>query len=116
MSDEANMSDDVTDASEAETNEGGVLDESAIELGPDADIEGVPIAQVAARLTWGISASRIRRREGSTTIRTPDGPRELGDLLDETDRSYFESRQDFRSTMDRVIGSGPVSADSTADS
>ncbi|AWB28656.1 DUF5789 family protein [Halococcoides cellulosivorans] len=84
----------------------------SIELGPDADVEGVPIAQVAARLTWGIEASRIRRREGSTTVRTPDGPRTVDDLLDETDRTYFESRQDFRAAIEDVIGSGPVPAES----
>ncbi|MFW6436152.1 MAG: DUF5789 family protein [Halococcoides sp.] len=84
---------------------------SSIELGPDADVEGVPVAQVAARLTWGIEASRIRRREGSTTVRTPDGPRSVADLLDETDRTYFESRQDFRAAIDDVIGAGPVPSD-----
>ncbi|MFB6163376.1 MAG: DUF5789 family protein [Halococcoides sp.] len=97
------------DASEDES------ESDPLALGPDADIDGVPIAQVAARLSWGISASRIRRREGSTTIRTPDGPRTVADLLDETDRSYFESRQDFRSAMDRVIGTGPVPSDASAD-
>ncbi|QSG12688.1 Uncharacterized protein HSBGL_2282 [Halapricum desulfuricans] len=83
-------------------------DEPAIELGDGADVEGVPIAQVSARLMWGIEKSDVRRREGDTAIRTPDGPRELGEILDEIDAVYFDRRQAFESAVRDVIGHGPV--------
>ncbi|QSG08184.1 DUF5789 family protein [Halapricum desulfuricans] len=83
-------------------------DEPAIELGDGADVEGVPIAQVSARLMWGIEKSDVRRREGDTVIRTPDGPRELGEILDEIDAVYFDRRQAFESAVRNVIGHGPV--------
>jgi len=82
--------------------------EPAVELGEGRDLEGVPIAQVSARLMWGIEKSDVRRREGDTVIRTPDGPRELGDVLDEIDRTYFDRRQTFESAVRDVIGHGPV--------
>ncbi|MCU4719354.1 DUF5789 family protein [Halapricum hydrolyticum] len=83
-------------------------DEPAVELGGGQEVEGVPIAQVSARLMWGIEKSDVRRREGDTTIRTPDGPRELGDVLDEIDETYFDRRQTFESAVRDVIGHGPV--------
>ncbi|QSG07082.1 DUF5789 family protein [Halapricum desulfuricans] len=83
-------------------------DEPAVELGDGADVEGVPIAQVSARLMWGIEKSDVRRREGDTLIRTPDGPRELGEVLDEIDQVYFDRRQAFESAVRDVIGHGPV--------
>jgi len=83
-------------------------DEPAVELGEGQDVRGVPVAQVSARLMWGIEKSDVRRREGDTVIRTPDGPRELGDVLDEIDRTYFDRRQTFESAVRDVIGHGPV--------
>jgi len=83
-------------------------DGPAVELGEGSEVEGVPIAQVSARLMWGIEKSDIRRREGDTVIRTPDGPQELGGILDEIDETYFDRRQSFESAVRDVIGHGPV--------
>ena len=83
-------------------------EEPAVELGTGPDVEGAPVARVASRLTWGIEQSEIRRREGDVEIRTPDGPRELGDVLDEVDIPYFESRTEFESAVRDVTGVGPV--------
>jgi hypothetical protein len=82
--------------------------EPAVELGAAEEVEGVPIAQVSARLLWGIEKSDVRRREGDTVVRTPDGPRELGEILDEIDETYFDRRQSFESAVRDVIGHGPV--------
>lgn len=80
----------------------------AVELGPGEPVEGAPLARVTARLHFGIERSEILRREGETAIRTPDGPRELGDVLEETDETYFPTRQDLERTVRDVIGRGPV--------
>lgn len=88
-------------------------EEPAVELGEGEDVEGVPLAQVSARLMWGLQKSDLRRREGDTVIRTPDGPRELGDVLDEVEETYFDRRQSFEDAVREVIGTGPVP---TADS
>jgi len=85
-------------------------DEPAVELGEGEPVEGVPTSQVSARLMWGIEMSDLRRREGDTVVRTPDGPRELGDILDEIDETYFDRRQSFESAVRDVIGFGPVSS------
>ena len=55
----------------------------AVELGEATPVEGVPLAQVASRLTWAMERSEVRRREGDTEIRTADGPRALADVLRE---------------------------------
>jgi hypothetical protein len=83
-------------------------EEPAVELGEGSEVEGVPIAQVSARLMWGIEKSDVRRREGDTVIRTPDGPQELGAILDEIAETYFDRRQSFESAVRDVIGHGPV--------
>jgi len=83
-------------------------EEPAVELGDVEPVEGVPLAQVSARLMWGVEKSEIRRREGETTIRAPDGPRELGDVLDEVDLTYFERRQEFEDAVRAVVGTGPI--------
>jgi len=80
----------------------------AVELGEGESVEGAPLARVAARLTWGIEKSEIERREGDTEIRTPEGPRELSDLLAEVDVPYFESRHEFADVVGEVVGDGPV--------
>lgn len=81
---------------------------SAVELGDGDPVEGAPLARVSARLTWGLEKSEVARREGDTTIRTPDGPRELGPVLDEVDSTYFSSRNDFETAVRGVIGTGVV--------
>jgi hypothetical protein len=42
------------------------------------------------------------------TIRTPDGPRKLADVLDEVDETYFQRRQEFEEAVRDVVGTGPV--------
>jgi hypothetical protein len=92
------MSDDESEEEEA----------PAVELGEGPDVEGAPLARVSARLTWGIEHSTIVEREGETTIRTPDGPRELADVLADVDVPYFADRNEFENAVRDVIGTGPV--------
>lgn len=82
--------------------------EPTVELGEGRDVEGAPLARVAARLTWPRQASRIREKEGDSTIRTPTGPRQLEEVLAATEVTYFESRQEFVDEIEAVIGVGPV--------
>lgn len=82
--------------------------EPAVKLGDGPDVEGAPLARVSARLHWGIELSEVRRREGDTVIRTPDGPTELATVLDEVDETYFARRQDFEDAVRSVVGHGPV--------
>ncbi|MFB6281737.1 MAG: DUF5789 family protein [Haloferacaceae archaeon] len=77
-------------------------------LGDGPAVEGAPLARVAARLTWPQEASAIRRKEGDAVIRTPDGPREVGAVLDEVDETYFDTRQSFVGAVRDVVGRGPV--------
>ena len=91
-----------------EDEEDGEADTPAVELGEGEAIEGAPLARVASRLTWPQEASRIREKEGESTIRTPDGPRRIDELLEEAGETYFESRQQFRAEIESVIGTGPV--------
>ncbi|MFP4530426.1 MAG: DUF5789 family protein [Halodesulfurarchaeum sp.] len=83
-------------------------EETGVELGTGPDVEGAPISRVAERLTWAIQKSEIDRKEGETAIRTPEGPRELSEILAEIDETYFPTRQSFREAVDPVIGTGPV--------
>lgn len=83
-------------------------EEPAVELGEGASVEGAPLARVASRLHYAIEKSEVDRREGETTIRTPDGPRELGEILEESDEVYFDTRQSFETAVRDVIGSGPI--------
>ncbi|WP_226021727.1 DUF5789 family protein [Halomicrobium salinisoli] len=87
-------------------------EEPAVELGEGPDVEGAPLARVASRLTWGIEKSTVVDREGDVTIRTPDGPRELADVLAEVDLTYFQSRQEFTGAVRDAIGDGPVPTES----
>lgn len=80
----------------------------AVELGEGGDVEGAPLARVSARFMWGIEQSEVLDREGDTTIRTPDGPRELGDVLEAADETYFPTRQAFEDAVRAEIGTGPV--------
>ena len=95
------MSDDEAEAEE----------EPAVELGTGAAVEGAPLARVASRLTWPQERSRIVEKEGDATIRTPEGPRTLSDVLAETDVSYFESKQEFADAVEAVVGRGPVATE-----
>jgi len=80
----------------------------AVELGEGATVEGAPVARVASRLTWPLERSEISRKEGDAVVRTPDGPRALADLLEETDTTYFATRQDFLRAVREVAGTGPI--------
>ncbi|MFC6731987.1 MULTISPECIES: DUF5789 family protein [unclassified Haladaptatus] len=80
----------------------------AVELGEGEAVEGIPLARVASRLTWGIEHSEIERREGDTVIRTPDGPQSLADVLAKIDTPYFSTRQEFVDDVRTAIGTGPV--------
>ncbi|MFB6096186.1 MAG: DUF5789 family protein [Haloferacaceae archaeon] len=82
--------------------------EVVVELGEGESVEGAPLARVTSRLTWPKEASLVRRKEGDSVIRTPEGPRELGDVLDEVDETYFESRRQFTEAVEAVVGTGPV--------
>jgi hypothetical protein len=83
-------------------------EEPAVELGERTPVEGAPLARVSSRLFWPIQKSEIVRREGETTVRTPDGPRELSALLDEAEETYFQSEKEFTDELRGVIGTGPV--------
>ncbi len=82
--------------------------EPTVTLGDGEPVEGAPLARVASRLTWGIERSEVQRREGDTVVRTGDGPRELGDVLDEVEETYFDSRKSFEGAVREIIGYGPV--------
>ena len=79
-----------------------------VELGEGDPVEGAPLARVASRLHYGIEMSEVVRREGGTTIRTPDGPRELGDVLESVDGTYFDTRQAVVRAVEDAAGTGPV--------
>lgn len=79
-----------------------------VELGEGDPVEGAPLARVASRLTWGIEKSRLTAREGDAEIRTPDGPKRLGDVLESVDAVYFPRRQDFEDAVWNALGTGPV--------
>jgi hypothetical protein len=83
-------------------------DEPAVELGDGEPVEGAPVARVSARLTYGIEKSTVEDREGKTAIRTPEGPRELRDVLAEVDEPYFSTRQEFEQAVREAVGTGPV--------
>jgi hypothetical protein len=83
-------------------------EEPAVTLGDGEPVEGAPVARVAERLMWGIEKSEIDAREGDTTVRTPDGPRELSAVLEEVDQTYFATRQEFTDAVTEALGTGPV--------
>jgi len=83
-------------------------DEPAVPLGEGDPVEGAPVARVAERLMWGIEKSEIATREGDTVVRTPDGARELADVLEDVDQTYFGTRQEFLDAVEDAIGTGPV--------
>ena len=75
---------------------------------PERNVEGVPLARVTSRLTWGMEKSALEERVGDVEIRTPDGPTRLHDVLAEVDEPYFERRQEFEASVRDVVGTGPV--------
>lgn len=83
-------------------------DAPVVELGEGESVEGAPLARVASRLHWPAERSEIDRKEGDATIRTPDGPRALSDVLQDVDTTYFQSRPEFTDAVRDVIGHGPV--------
>jgi hypothetical protein len=83
-------------------------DEPAVTLGEGEPVEGAPLARVSARLMYGIEKSTVIEREGETTVRTPDGPRELADVLEDVDVPYFATRQEFEQAVQDAVGTGPV--------
>ncbi|KZN24315.1 hypothetical protein A4G99_07825 [Haladaptatus sp. R4] len=80
----------------------------AVELGDGEPVDGAPIARISSRLFWPIQKSEIARREGSETIRTPDGPQQLDAVLEDVDMTYFQTEQAFTGAIRDVIGTGPV--------
>ena len=83
-------------------------DEPAVALGEGEPVEGAPLARVSARLMYGIERSTVIEREGETTVRTPDGPRELADVLEDVEEPYFSTRQEFEHALQEAVGTGPV--------
>ncbi|SDR13406.1 DUF5789 family protein [Natronobacterium texcoconense] len=83
-------------------------EEPAVTLGEKTPVEGAPLARVSSRLTWPKEKSEIDRLEGDSVVRTPDGPRELSNVLEEVDETYFQRRQEFEGEVRDVIGTGPV--------
>lgn len=83
-------------------------DETGVELGTHEPVEGAPLARVSARLSWPVTKSDVLEREGTTVIRTPDGPRELATVMDAVEETYFDTQRTFEAAVREVIGSGPV--------
>lgn len=83
-------------------------EEPAVDLGEGSEVDGAPVARVASRLTWPQERSAVLDKEGDATVRTPDGPRDLSDVLSEVDITYFDRRQTFVDAVEDVIGRGPV--------
>lgn len=94
------MADDESDEDEEEG--------PAVELGEGERVEGAPLARVAARLHYGIARSDVVRREGDTLVRTAEGPRELRDLLEASDETFFPTRQDLVDAVQDVVDTAPV--------
>lgn len=82
--------------------------DAPVQLGEGEPVEGAPLARVLARLHFGIEASEVERRAGDTVVRTPEGPRELGDILDSVEETYFPQREALESVVREVVGTGAV--------
>lgn len=80
----------------------------AVELGEGPAVEGAPLGRVASRLSWPRPKSDVIVQEGETTIRTPDGPIPLADILEDVENTYFATRREFVQDVREVIGYGPV--------
>ena len=97
--------------SDAEDSDEAEDDEPAVELGEGPDVEGAPLARIAARFEWGRQKSAILAREGDAEIRTPDGPQSLQSILGSVDETYFATRQDFVEAVRGVVGHEPVATE-----
>ncbi|WP_089384547.1 DUF5789 family protein [Halorubrum vacuolatum] len=95
----------------SDTEEESEETEPAVALGDGPDVEGEPIARVASRLTWPVRNSDAVAQEGDATIRTPEGPRELASVLEESDVPLFQSRGEFVEAVEAVVGTGPVAVE-----
>lgn len=85
--------------------------EPAVELGEAPDVAGEPIARVASRLTWPAKCSDVVTQEGDAVVRSPDGPRDLGDVLADSEVPLFESRGEFVAEVEELVGRGPVATE-----
>ncbi|ERH04522.1 MAG: hypothetical protein A07HR60_01534 [uncultured archaeon A07HR60] len=83
-------------------------EEPAVELGDGPDVDGAPVARVAARLTWPAPQSDILNQEGDAVIRTPNGPQELSAVLEAADVEYYDTRDAFLEAVNSVTQSGPI--------
>jgi hypothetical protein len=79
-----------------------------VELGEGPAVDGAPLARISSRLHFGMTKSEVVRREGDTELRTPDGPRTVESILDETDETFFPAAEDLREAVEDVVGTGPV--------
>ncbi len=95
----------------SDTDEPAEDAEPAVELGEGPDVSGEPIARVASRLTWPAKRSDVRAQEGDAVIRTPDGPRDLDGVLTESEVPLFESRTEFVTEVEAIVGRGPVATE-----
>ncbi|WP_458206452.1 DUF5789 family protein [Haladaptatus sp. NG-SE-30] len=80
----------------------------AVELGERDPVEGAPVARFSSRIHWPIQKSELARKAGDETIRTPDGPQKLADVLESVDETYFQSEHEFTQNIRDAIGTGPV--------
>ncbi|MDZ5810306.1 DUF5789 family protein [Halorubrum sp. AD140] len=85
--------------------------EPAIELGEGPEVAGEPIARVASRLTWPAKRSDVVAQEGDAAVRSPDGPRDLDDVLADSEVPLFESRSEFVAEVEALVGRGPVATE-----
>jgi hypothetical protein len=92
-------------------NEEAEESEPAVELGDGPDVAGEPIARVASRLTWPAKRSDVVAQEGDAAVRTPEGPRDLDDVLAESEVPLYESRSEFVADVEVLVGRGPVATE-----
>lgn len=92
-------------------NEEAEESEPAVELGDGPDVAGEPIARVASRLTWPAKRSDVVAQEGDAAVRTPDGSRDLDDVLADSEVPLFESRSEFVAEVEGLVGRGPVATE-----
>jgi hypothetical protein len=92
-------------------NEEAEESEPAVELGDGPDVAGEPIARVASRLTWPAKRSDVVAQEGDAAVRTPEGPRDLDDVLAESEVPLYESRSEFVADVEELAGRGPVATE-----
>lgn len=97
----------MSDNDEAEAEES----EPAVELGEGPDVAGEPVARVASRLTWPAKRSDVVAQEGDAAVRSPDGPRDLDAVLADSEVPLFESRSEFVSEVEALVGRGPVATE-----